>query len=149
MAYALGFPKDVTDCIMGMRDFRWEMVRDGGETPSASCLNRPPPHGMADPVTTNMVPGKEYITTICMPEFMLDCFSCIPQSEYHPYGRHIGYSPWGQQAPTMIHTWMDVPGFRPSRGRSWEVSHTWTPSRPSTPPRVADVAELWWQCDSC
>ena len=39
MAYSLGFPKDVTDCIMGMRDWRWEMVRDGGKTPSASCLN--------------------------------------------------------------------------------------------------------------
>ena len=39
MAYALGFPKDVTDCVMGMRDWRWEMVRDGGKTPSASCLN--------------------------------------------------------------------------------------------------------------
>ena len=39
MAFALGFPKDVTDCIMGMRDFRWELVRHGGKTPSASCLN--------------------------------------------------------------------------------------------------------------
>ena len=39
MAYSLGFPKDVTDCIMGMRDWRWEMVRDGGKTPPASCLN--------------------------------------------------------------------------------------------------------------
>ena len=39
MAYALGFPKDVTDRIMDMRDCGWEMVRDGGKTPSASCLN--------------------------------------------------------------------------------------------------------------
>ena len=38
MAYALGFPKDVTDAIMGMRDWHWEMVRGGGKTPSASCL---------------------------------------------------------------------------------------------------------------
>ena len=39
MAYALGFPKDVTDCIMGMRDFRWEMVRGGGKTPSRQCFD--------------------------------------------------------------------------------------------------------------
>ena len=39
MAYAFGFPKDVTDRISEMRDWRWEMVRDGGKTPSASCLN--------------------------------------------------------------------------------------------------------------
>ena len=39
MAYALGFPKDVTDRIYSMRDFRWEMVRDGGKTPSARCFN--------------------------------------------------------------------------------------------------------------
>ena len=39
MAYALGFPKDVTNLLMGMRNWRWEMVRDGGKTPSASCFN--------------------------------------------------------------------------------------------------------------
>ena len=39
MAFALGFPRDVTDRIYDMRDWRWEMVRDGGETPSAQCFN--------------------------------------------------------------------------------------------------------------
>ena len=39
MAYALGFPKDVTDLITSMRDWRWEMVRDGGKAPSARCFN--------------------------------------------------------------------------------------------------------------
>ena len=39
MAYAFGFPKDVTERISEMRDWRWEMVRSGGKTPSASCLN--------------------------------------------------------------------------------------------------------------
>ncbi len=38
MAYALGLPKDVTDRIYSMRDWRWEMVRDGGKTPSAKCF---------------------------------------------------------------------------------------------------------------
>ena len=39
MAYVFGFPSDVTDAIMDMRDWRWEMVRDGGKTPSASCFD--------------------------------------------------------------------------------------------------------------
>jgi hypothetical protein len=39
MAFALGFPKDVTDRIYSMRDWRWEMVREGGKTPSRSCFD--------------------------------------------------------------------------------------------------------------
>jgi len=39
MAYAFGFPRDVTDLIYSMRDWRWEMVRAGGKTPSARCFN--------------------------------------------------------------------------------------------------------------
>jgi len=143
MAYALGFPKDVTDCIMGMRDFRWEMVRDGGKTPSASCLNRPSPTWNGEPFTTNMVPGKEYITTICMPVmFGIPCFI---------YGWQVGYSPApGNESltVTMIHTWRYV-RCRYDWDMKWEISHTWTPKHPETKPRVADVAELWWQCESC
>ena len=39
MAYALGFPRDITDLIYEMRDFSFKMVGNGGKTPSASCLN--------------------------------------------------------------------------------------------------------------
>ena len=39
MAFTFGFPQDVTDLIYSMRDFRWEMVRNGGKTPSARCLD--------------------------------------------------------------------------------------------------------------
>jgi hypothetical protein len=38
MAYALGFPRDVTDLIYSMRDWRWEMVRANGGTPSRLCF---------------------------------------------------------------------------------------------------------------
>ena len=55
MAYALGFPKDVTDCIYGMRDFRWETVRDGGKTPSESCFDVK--------ATWKMMPGGNLIAT--------------------------------------------------------------------------------------
>ena len=39
MAFAFGFPEDVTDLIYSMRDWRWEKVRDGGKTPSARCFD--------------------------------------------------------------------------------------------------------------
>ena len=39
MAFAFGFPQDVTDLMYSMRDWRWEMVRNGGKTPSAQCFN--------------------------------------------------------------------------------------------------------------
>ena len=39
MAYAFRFPRDVTDIIYQMRDWRWEMIRAGGKTPSARCFN--------------------------------------------------------------------------------------------------------------
>ena len=39
MAFAFGFPQNVTDLIYSMRDWRWEMVRNGGKTPSARCLD--------------------------------------------------------------------------------------------------------------
>ena len=38
MAYACGFPKEVTDLIYSFRDWRYEMVRAGGKTPSAQCF---------------------------------------------------------------------------------------------------------------
>jgi len=38
MAYALGFPKDVTELLYSLRDWRWEMVRDNGGTPSRLCF---------------------------------------------------------------------------------------------------------------
>ena len=71
MAYALGFPKDVTDAIMGMRDWRWEMVRDGGKTPSASCVNICPLYDLyREPMTHRMDTDKEYIAIIACQSFI-------------------------------------------------------------------------------
>ena len=39
MAFAFGFPQDVTELIYSMRDWRWELVRNGVKTPSASCFS--------------------------------------------------------------------------------------------------------------
>ena len=48
MAFAFGFPRDVTDLLYSLRDWRWEMVRNGGKTPSARCFNIGAP-GWDDP----------------------------------------------------------------------------------------------------
>ena len=42
MAFAFRLPQDVADLIYSMRDWRWEMVRDGGKTPSARCFDACP-----------------------------------------------------------------------------------------------------------
>ena len=61
MAYALGFPKDVTDLLYSMRDWRLEEVRAAGGTPVARMLHahvtieRDPP-----PATFTMRGGAIY-----------------------------------------------------------------------------------------
>ena len=42
MAFAFWLPQDVADLIYPMRNWRWEMVRDGGKTPSARCFDACP-----------------------------------------------------------------------------------------------------------
>ena len=148
MAYVFGFPKDVTDLISGMRDWRWEMVRDGGKTPSASCINPCPPHGIGEMITTNMEPGKEYLTICCMPWFSSWAHCFVPHWEYQPGSRGSIPLPWAP-APCTINLWkfVSIPSqFRYGNERhEWKVIHTW---RPYTTPGV-DVSELWFQCEPC
>ena len=65
MAYAFGFPRDVTKLIDSQWDWRYRLVRGGGKTPSASAMPLPvPPHAGYEPITTNMEHGKFYIQHI-------------------------------------------------------------------------------------
>ena len=65
MAYAFGFPRDVTKLIDSLWDWRYRLVRGGGKTPSASAMPLPvPPHAGYEPITTNMEHGKFYIQRI-------------------------------------------------------------------------------------
>ena len=140
MAYVFGFPSDVTDAIMGMRDWRWEMVRDGGKTPSASCVNPCPLHDLyREPMTHHMDTNKEYIAIIRMPEFQLLGHWCVPDSELHPNSRRQ----WlGEQGPTIISLLRYVlkqpryPGeenhrhWRGERGkRGWRTVRQWKPGQ--------------------
>ena len=65
MAYALGFPKDVTERIYSMRDWTWEKIKRGGKTRSARCFH-------TDPIDLNTADrDKPLITTFRdMPTFM-------------------------------------------------------------------------------
>ena len=69
MAYALGFPRDITEIIMSMRDWRYEQVRAKGGTPRARCvpklmslvaMTRKP----EESTWTVMKPGKLYMQHI-------------------------------------------------------------------------------------
>ena len=62
MAYAFGFPRDVTKLVDSLWDWRYRLVRGGGKTPSASAMPLPvPPRAGREPITTNMEHGKFYI----------------------------------------------------------------------------------------
>ena len=137
MAYALGFPKDVTDAIMGMRDWRWEMVRDGGKTPSASCVNICPLYELyRKPMTHRMDTDKEYIAFIHMPEFQLLGTRCVPDSELHPDTQSQW---WGEQGPTTISLLRySIELHWRSRKREWRTVHQWTPGRARAITRSTD-----------
>ena len=57
MAFAFGFPQDVTDLVYSMRDWRLEMVRDGGKAPSARCFNIDIPRSNDDKYPSFLVFG--------------------------------------------------------------------------------------------
>jgi hypothetical protein len=98
MAYALKFPKDVTDIIMSMRDWRYEMVLAGGKTPSARCMPEPvPEHKPFQPCTVNMTLGKLYM-------------------QRFGYGRYEGDK---IVSAVMINIWKGTNPSRCSRGLFW------------------------------
>ena len=60
MALAFGFSRDVTALINSYQDWRYRLVRGGGQTPSASAMPLlVPPDD--EPITQNMEHGKQYI----------------------------------------------------------------------------------------
>ncbi len=135
MAYALGFPKDVTDRIYSMRDWRWEMVRDGFPTPSARCFE--PMDEWYDPEGP-----PPYLWLDRAPEYVAE----------FEYGRWRYRSLGVKRNRAKIYVY----------DKNWEsvqLSETST-----SPPCIelpnqnleklqekleAATAELWWQCEPC
>ena len=154
MAYVFDFPQDVTDLIYSMRDWRYEMVRDGGKTPSASCfaLKDPSFWPYFAPIT-DMVKGREYIIPYPdMPAFTSDMpnFSYelnVPLCELHPYDGvptlpHHSYLWEGS-----IDIWKHTPTGKFGRPR-WERM-SFSPTRPRNETRAAHPRDLWFQCEPC
>jgi len=71
MAYALGFPRDVTDRIYSMRDWRWERVRRNGGTPSRLCFEL----GLRYPWHED---GTTWLVAIYMPYYSVETDSERP-----------------------------------------------------------------------
>ena len=145
MAFGRKFGKDVTDIIFSMRDPRWEMVRDGGKTPSASCFEPVPDHSGWQPITTNMKPERVYLQLIHSSRYG------IPQ---------LNVNVW--QLPEV--GWRNISdplkSHRAFRRSGWPVKSFDIPTRGS-PPRVgmsvwndgelamSKVEDLFWQCGPC
>ena len=135
MAYAFGFPRDVTELIDSMWDWRYRLVRGGGKTPSASAMPFPvPPHAGYEPVCVNMEHGQFYINRV---EYY---------SEYYS-------DPWGMFAQPPDCVRIDIWDCYKSK-HPWDSDHrmlgpikSFECSSEDAHPR--DLAALWYTCDAC
>ena len=96
MAYAFGFPRDVTKLIDSLSDWRYRLVRGGGKTPSASAMPLPK-------LYANMEHGKFYIQCL---EF--DAHSILAQRFNYP--PHTAINIW--EGNTLRDATIKVKRFR-------------------------------------
>ena len=130
MAYAFGFPRDVTQLVDSLWDWRYRLVRGGGKPPSASAMPLPvPPHAGHEPITTNMEHGKVYIQRI---EHACDAWGRGPL--------RVNINIWELHTPHGWHIW--AYGRCPRPIRSFD-------SCSSKDVRPRDLAVLWNACDAC
>jgi len=135
MAYAFGFPRDVTDLIYSMRDWRWEMVRANGGTPSRLCFE------IGGPVTQN----KPRLRTIGMPFY--DCAYGKVVSDFWTWAggyvqieRHEVQQEWGggiglSQYKTF--RLRECNGGVPGKFRRLQKQND------------IHVQQMWFQCEPC
>lgn len=144
MAYALGFPKDVTEVIYSMRDWRWEMVRAGGKTPSAYCFETQLDEDTSDKSKHYIdcsPPMPEFSKTI--PKFRI-WRNFVPNCEERLASQHhLNNYEWFTQFWAGS---IDVWSFRDGK---WKIIAEFQPTNPRVKPRVASLEDLWWQCEPC
>ena len=142
MAYALGFPKDVTDLIYSMRDFRLEMVRNGGKTPSRQCFEIGLPW--------HCPPRQEKPTLFPM---AIPYYSVESDSEDSGYGEitldiwNRG-DPW-QRAPEICIERYNTAGYR--RKFVIRAEGGCAPVKFRRMQKQSDrrIQEMWFQCEPC
>ena len=136
MAFAFGFPQDVTALLYSLRDWRWEMVRSGSKTPSARCFNIGAP-GWNDP------PDKPRLLPIAIPYYHVES-----DSEKSDFGEividHCRY-PYQKQREIKIERYYPAGSFtlRESNGHV-----------PASFQRLQyrmdrHLDEMWFQCEPC
>jgi len=156
MAYALQLPRDVTDLIYSLRDWRWEMVRDGGKTPSASCFDELPESWGC------MVHGRTYIVPLFEPCYIASdgcvraaCY--IPDRDLHP-DKRTGRENCQDKPINVWQTDLSERGCRGASGnttgeqstavwRGHAITQRFMPVRQMA--RDTKPEELWWQCEPC
>ena len=146
MAYALGFPKDVTDCIYSMRDWRWEMVRDGGKTPSADCFTTRFDQETSDKKKPCIEPCHDLPTFISTPYFnplRLSSGLNVPKCEERPDRTY-----WFNPPPDKWEGSIDVWEFD-DQYQDWGQTTVMTPTHSEIRTRVGKPEDLWWQCEQC
>ena len=160
MAYALGFPKDVTDNIYSMRDWRWEMVRDGGKTPSAKCFRCNIPFwGDAHP---------EWLEHPVIFAWHQPVFEVETDSENSEYGEVVWWGDgWDHRGESYIEVFDPAKRInqpignwptRRERGIKRLMLQRNTMHGGRSQPRKfkalqkkqeTSTAEMWWQCEPC
>ena len=126
MAYAFGFPRDVTKLIDSLWDWRYRLVRGGGKTPSASAMPLPvSPHAGYGPITIDLEHGKFYMQRIDFRDHVHRDWC-------------VNINIWEGNEPR--HTDYD-------RRRGWPIKCFENCS--SKDVRPCDLAALWNTCDAC
>ena len=155
MAFVFGFPQDVADIIYSMRDWRWEMVRDGGKTPSAKCFR------CNIPFWDDVLEGLELPAISAWHQLV---FEVETDSEDSDYGEVVW---WGDGWNHRSESYIEV--FDPAK-RINHLIGNWPTRREQgirrfklrrnggNQPRKlkalqkkqeTSTAELWWQCEPC
>ena len=137
MAYALQLPRGVTDLIYSMRDWRWEMAKNGGKTPSASCFNVVPFH---PPIESEFFRLRPIVASEWIPEYYIDSSDGEIQGGndssnaavmvYHPGAGRC-------DAPARVLTLRKWLGKSPVKFRRLQKK------------RVKHTHAMWWQCEPC
>ena len=156
MAYVLGFSKDVTGHIYSMRDWKWEMVRDGGKTPSASCFNTGSSKtaDRAKPLIdicpdlpaflSGVVRGETALLRGLSPRGPVRKLG-VPNSEEHP-DLPKSKTNWKSNWFGTIDVWIFL-------GREWQPTKIFYPTTETVlelqQKRDSSLSELFWVCQPC
>ena len=133
MAYVFGFPQDVAELIYSMRDWRWEMVRDGDKAPTARCFKIAYPDYPTDkPILFPMRIPYYHVESDCEDpdygEIVLDIWNRDPWKDEVKIERYY---------PAGSFTLREYQGRVPAKFRRLQKQND------------RRIQEMWFQCEPC